>query len=153
MEYNKTVKYLDINKFMGDWHVIAGRFTFLEKGVHNGLENYSWNEKEQRIDIKFSYNKNSLQGKLVTMSQKAWVENKDTNAHWKVSPIWPLKLDYLVLDLADDYSWTAVGVPSGKYLWIMARDKKMDKKQLGFILERLGSKGYPIEGIVFVPHN
>jgi len=153
MNYNKTVTNLDIQKFMGEWHVIAGRFTFLEKGVHNGLEVYSWNEKENRIDIEFSYNKEYFQGERKTIAQKAWVENTHTNAHWKISPMWPLKLDYLVLELAKDYSWTVVGVPSGKYLWIMARDKKMSKDLLTKILEDLKGKGYPVNNIVMVPHS
>lgn len=150
--YNKTVTNLDIQKFMGKWYVIAGRFTFLEKDVHNGTEVYSWNEKESRIDVEFSFNKGSFDGELKTITQKAWIENTKTNAHWKISPIWPIKLDYLVLELAKNYSWTAVGVPSGKYLWIMSREKKMNKESLRIILENLKGKGYPVHNIVMVPN-
>jgi hypothetical protein len=39
----KTVQKVDIEKFMGDWYVLAGRFTFLEMDVHNGKEKYTWN--------------------------------------------------------------------------------------------------------------
>jgi hypothetical protein len=33
----------------------------------------------------------------------------------------PLSLPYLVLECADDYSHTVVGMPNRDYLWIMAR--------------------------------
>ena len=152
MNYDKTVDYIDIKKFMGEWYVIAGRFTFLEKGAHNGLEVYTWNKENKRIDIEFSFNKDSFDGELKTITQKGWIENIKTNSHWKISPLWPLKFDYLVIDLAKDYSWTAVGVPSGKYLWIMARDKAMDKETREMILKRLKAKAYPINDISIVPH-
>ena len=32
--------------------------------------------------------------------------------------------DYWVLNNADDYSWSIVGGPSGKYLWIFTREPK-----------------------------
>jgi apolipoprotein D and lipocalin family protein len=30
--------------------------------------------------------------------------------------------DYWVLDHAEDYSWSIVGEPSGKYLWLLCRE-------------------------------
>lgn len=152
MNYQKTVSKVDLQKFMGKWYVIAGRFTFLEKDVHNGVETYKWNEKEQRIEIGFTYNQGSFNGPEKSIPQKGWVYNLDSKAHWKVSPFWPLKFDYLVIDLAPDYSWTAIGVPNGNYLWIMTREKQVDKKLLPEILERLAKNGYPIQDVVEVPH-
>lgn len=152
MNYTKTVDKVNIPKFMGTWYVIAGRFTFMEKNVHNGVEKYVWNEKEERIDISFTYNQDSFDGKVKSVPQKGWIEDTRTNAYWKVSPFWPLKFDYLVIDLAEDYSWTVIGVPSGKYLWIMARDKQMQQGTLDFIVERLKKSGYPVNDLVKVPH-
>ena len=150
--YRNTVKHVDIPKFMGDWYVLAGRFTMFEKDVHNALEKYEWNEKEQRIDISFTYNRGSLSGEVKSLPQKGWIEDKDTNAYWKVSPLWPLKFDYLVIDLADDYSWTAIGVPSQSYLWIMARKTDNAEATVQEALTRLKNKGYNVENIVRVPH-
>ena len=54
--YTKTVSNVDLQRFMIPWHVQAGRFTSFEKDPYNSIESYTWNEKEQRIDIDFSYN-------------------------------------------------------------------------------------------------
>jgi apolipoprotein D and lipocalin family protein len=62
VDYNQTITKLDKDRFMKKWYVIAGRFTFLEKGAHNAVEIYSWNAKEDRIDIDFYFNKNSFDG-------------------------------------------------------------------------------------------
>ena len=36
----KTVDYVDLDRFMGDWYVIANIPTFVEKGAHNAVESY-----------------------------------------------------------------------------------------------------------------
>ncbi|MFZ9000528.1 MAG: lipocalin family protein [Bacteriovoracaceae bacterium] len=151
MEYTKTVDYVNLDKFFGKWFVIAGRLTLFEKGAHNAVEEYKWNENKDRIDVSFTYNKNSFDGKLKSIPQKGWVYNHNTNAHWKIRPFWPLKLDYLIIDLAKDYSWTVVGVPNQKYVWIMSKQWKMNDKTLSLIIQRLDKLGYRIDKIKRVP--
>ena len=34
----ETVGYVDLNKFMGDWYVIANIPTFIEKGAVHAIE-------------------------------------------------------------------------------------------------------------------
>jgi apolipoprotein D and lipocalin family protein len=148
----KTASYVDISRFMGHWYVLAGRFTFLETEVHNALETYSWNEEKKRIDIGFTYNKGSFAGPVKSLPQKGWIYNEKTNAHWKVSPLWPLKLDYLVIAVAEDYSWTAIGVPNGKYLWIMARAPEQSEEKISQAVRALKLKDYPADDLVRVPH-
>ncbi len=151
--YQKTVSSVDLDRFMKKWYVIAGRLTWMEEGAHNAIEEYTYNQSEQRIDINFYFNKDSFQGELKKIPQKAWVENKETNAHWKVSPFWPLKFDYLVIALADDYSWTAIGVPGKKYLWIMADRPVLSAETYGLILSKVKSVGYPVDSLVKVPQD
>ena len=156
MTYRKTVDYVDIDKFMGDWYVIAGRVTFLEKGAFNPLEQYTVKRKngDIKIDIKFSFNKNSLNGPKKTIPQKGIVHNQKSNAHWKVSPFWPLKFDFLVIDLdKENYSWTVIGVPSQKYLWIMFREPHPKQDIISNIINKIDAKGYNIESIEYFKHN
>lgn len=147
-----TVSNVDVQRFMGKWYVLAGRFTFLEKEVHNAVEVYTWNDKKQQIDIGFTYNKGSFSGKVKSIPQTGWVENKTTNSHWKVSPFWPIKADYLIVALADDYSWTAIGVPDQKYLWIMARSPLGAEATIQKAIEALGLTSYRTDEMVTVPH-
>lgn len=151
MEFTQTVDYVNLDKFLGKWYVIAGRLTIFEKGAHNAIEEYRWNEEKQQIDISFTYNKNSFEGKKKSIPQKGWVYNHKTNAHWKIRPFWPLKLDYLIIDLAHDYSWTVVGVPNQKYVWIMSKQWQMSEKTLYHIISRLEAMGYNSENIKKVP--
>ena len=47
-----TVDYVDLDRFMGDWYVIANIPTFLEKGAHNAVETYELND-DGTIDTTF----------------------------------------------------------------------------------------------------
>lgn len=145
----KKVDHVDIPRFMGKWYVIANIPTVFEKGGTNSIEEYSWNEKEDRIDVMFTMMKN---GEKKEYPQKAWVENK-SGSHWKIQFFWPLKFDYLVIDLAPDYSWTVVGVPDRDYVWIMARGPKLDENVLNGIIERLKAQHYETDEIKMVPQN
>ncbi|GAB4419908.1 MAG: lipocalin family protein [Bacteriovoracaceae bacterium] len=152
-EYSKTVKEVSLDKFMKKWFVIAGRFTFMENGAHNAVEEYTFNKEKDRIDINFYFNKDSFDGRVRKIPQKAWIENKKSNAHWKVSPFWPLKFDYLVVALAPDYSWTAIGVPSQKYLWIMADRWDISDSELKKMIEAVQEAGYSVEEIERIPQS
>lgn len=89
---------------------------------------------------------------MKSLPQTGWVYNKTTNAHWKVSPLWPLKLDYLIVGLAPDYSWTVIGVPNQNYVWIMARDYNLNQAQLDQIIEEMKKRNYNMDDLVKVPH-
>ncbi|MBT6325044.1 MAG: lipocalin family protein [Bdellovibrionales bacterium] len=151
LDYRKTVKYVDLERFMGDWYVIAGRVTFLEKNAYNPIESYTWNSGKKRIDINFTFNKGSFLGKKKSIPQKGYIHNDKTFAHWKISPIWPLKLDYLVIELDQNYQWTVIGVPSQKYLWIMARTPQISNSLYSEIMSRLEIKNYNHQNVKMMP--
>ena len=148
----KTVDKLDVNQFMGDWYVLAGRFTFLERDVHNGLERYTWNQEKERIDVDFTFREGSFSGPKRAIPQTAWIYNQESKAHWKVSPLWPFKFDYLVVALDKNYAWTAIGVPNQKYLWIMARSWKNPESTIEKATKELKKNGYDTSNLVLVPH-
>ncbi|MES2769886.1 MAG: lipocalin family protein [Bdellovibrionota bacterium] len=148
-----TVEKVDIERFMGTWYVSAGRFTILEKDVHNAVEIYTYDKTKDTIDIDYTYRKGSSNGKIKKVPQKGYIVAGTNNAHWLVSPFWPLKFDYLVIDLADDYSWVAIGVPNQKYLWIMHRSSQVSRKEVDMVIDRLKAINYKTNDIVFVPQN
>lgn len=146
----KKVDSVDTQKFMGKWYVIANIPTFIEQGAVNAVETYSWNKKEERIDIDFKFNKDKFDGELKSYPQKAWVYDKSGN-EWRVQPFWPLKFAYLIIDLDPDYSYTVIGVPNRKYVWIMARKPVMDEELYKKVVNKIKDQGYDISKIQKVP--
>ena len=145
--YRKTVPDVELEKFMGKWYVIASRATSYEKNAFQAVEIYTFNKDKDRIDIDFTFRKGSMDGEKKSLPQKGYVIDKKNNSHWKVSPLWPLKFDYLIIGLDKDYKWTAIGVPDKEFLWIMAREPSLSETELSYILKSIESNGYPTQNM------
>ena len=61
--------------------------------------------------------------------------------------LWPFRSPFLIIDLDDDYSYTVIGIPSRKYVWIMAREHKMSERLYNKIISNLEKVGYDITQI------
>ncbi|MBI1252060.1 MAG: lipocalin [Alphaproteobacteria bacterium] len=67
----------------------------------------------------------------------------------KVSFFGPFWADYWVLARADDYSWSIVGEPGGRYLWVLTREDGVTDAQRAFFESRLQALGYDISAVVW----
>lgn len=145
-----TVDSLDVERFMGDWYVIGLIPNRIEKDAYNSVESYSLLDNG-KIDVTFTFREGSFDGPEEKLAMVARVVDEETRAEWRVRPFWPLSLQYLVTDLADDYRYTVVGHPSRNYVWIMARHPFMAKDDWQGILDRLVAQGFDRSRIVEVP--
>ncbi|MFC1898255.1 lipocalin family protein [Candidatus Cloacimonadota bacterium] len=145
----KTVEKVDIDRFMGDWYVIGIIPNFIEKYAINGIESYELLDDDRvKIDYRFTDSRN---GQVKHMQPKGWIYNKETNSEWRVQFLWPLKFPYLIIDLAEDYSYTVIGVPNKKFVWIMSREPEIAEEQYSAIIANLKTVGYDIDKIVKMP--
>ena len=150
MKSLKTVTKVEIERFMGDWYVIASIPTFLEKNATNAIESYRLNDKGN-IDATFSFYQNNPNGKKKVYNPKGFIYNSTTNAEWRMQFLWPFKMPFLIIDLDDEYSYTVIGYPSRNYVWIMARKPKLPVKTYRAILKNLEYVGYDTARINKVP--
>ena len=146
----KTVPYVDLDRYMGDWYVISHLPYSLENGKVGTLDRYV-RRPDGKIDNAFLFRKGSLDAPLQQWKALAWVYNTKTNAEWRVQFIWPLRSPYLVLDLDKDYQWSAVGHPKRKLGWVLSKSPTMDEATYQGILERLGKQGYDVSKFEKVP--
>jgi apolipoprotein D and lipocalin family protein len=146
----EKVAAVDLNRFMGDWYVLANIPTFLEKGAHNAVENYQMNA-DGSIAIKFTFYKDGFDGELRTLRMTGTIVEGTSNAEWKVSPFWPLRFPYYTIDLDPDYKWVIVATPNRGYLWIMAREPSLPENQLNSLIEKMVARGFNREAIQIVP--
>ena len=137
----ETVANVDIERFMGDWYVIGNIPTFIEKGATNAIESYKLGANG-RIETTFTFFKDSPNGEKKTYKPTGFIKNKETNAEWRMQFLWPFKMPFLIIDLDDDYSYTVIGIPSRKHVWIMSRDPIMNDEAYEGILSRLYDVGY-----------
>lgn len=70
-----------------------------------------------------------------------------------MSPFWPVKLTYPIIELDEkDYSYAVVGYPSRAYCWILSRTPVMEETVYKGIEKKLVDKHqYDLEGFRKVP--
>jgi apolipoprotein D and lipocalin family protein len=142
---------LDLQKFMGDWYVIARIPTFFETGSVNAMECYSWNKQNQRIDVDYHHNVGGPRGPVRHYPQKAWVSDLETNCEWKIQFFWPLKFTSRIEFFDPDYQWSILGTPSKKNVWVLSRKPVMDESLFLKLAEDLRAIGYNIDKLKKVP--
>jgi apolipoprotein D and lipocalin family protein len=146
----KTVSHVDLERFMGDWYVIANIPTFLEKGAHNAVESYALNQ-DGTIDTTFVYRKDGFDGEQKRYNPKGFVLDTESNARWGMRFIWPIKADYRIVYLDDDYSQTIIARQKRDFIWIMARTPTIDEDDFARLVAFAGSIGYDTSKIERVP--
>jgi apolipoprotein D and lipocalin family protein len=144
-----TVPQVDLPRFMGDWYVIASIPTFLEKDAYNAVESYHLNA-DGTIATTFTFRKGSFEGPLKTMTPRAWVRDS-SHAVWGMQFIWPIKAEYLIADLNEDYTATIIARSARDYVWIMARSPVLLPLEYERLVAKVKEIGYDTTKLRRVP--
>jgi apolipoprotein D and lipocalin family protein len=153
MNTNKIelVKSVDIDKFMGDWYVIANIPTFIEKDAFNAKESYKLND-DGTIATTFTFNQGSLDGPLKTYRPKGFVIPGSNNALWGMQFIWPIKAQYKIVYLDENYQTTIVARDALDYVWLMSRKKMIPKQELENLINMISHMGYDKNKLKITKH-
>jgi len=146
----KPIDSLDLNRFMGSWYVIATIPTFFEKRAYNAVETYRL-QADGHVATSFRFRNDSFDGELKTIHSTGFVTENSGNAVWRVQVFWPIKAQYIVAYLKDDYSQTIVARDARDYTWIMARTPTIPEADYEALLDRVGAMGYSYWKIRKVP--
>ena len=147
----EPVAHVDLDRFMGDWYVIASIPTPFERGAYNAVESYAL-EQDGRIGTVFRYRKDGFEGGLQTMTPTGFVREGTGNAVWGMQFVWPIKAEYVIVDLAPDYSRTIIGRSKRDYVWLMARAPQLPEPELQAAIARIKALGYDTSKLRMVPH-
>ncbi len=145
-----TVPQVDLNRFMGDWYVIANIPTYIEREAYNAVESYELINNKQ-VGTTFRFNKGSFDGPVKTYKPTGFVSDDPSNSIWKMQFIWPVKADFRIIYLNEDYTQTVIGRNKRDYVWIMAREPSIPKADYETIIELIETQGYDISKIRPVP--
>jgi apolipoprotein D and lipocalin family protein len=145
-----TVDHVDLERFMGDWYVIANIPTAIEKGAHNAVESYRLDD-DGTIATTFTFRDGGFDGPTKVYHPRGFVRDRQTNATWGMQFIWPIKAEYLIVYLDEGYTRTVIGRSKRDYVWIMAREPRMAEDDYQEIMTRLEVLGYDVSRIQRVP--
>jgi apolipoprotein D and lipocalin family protein len=132
----KTVPWVDIPKYTGEWYEVARLPHISQEGCYGSKATYTLLE-DQKIGVLNECHIGGPDGKISAAKAIAWVVDKTTNAKLKLSFLLPYTGDYWIIDLGENYEYAVVSHPEKQYLWILSRSKHIDRDQYNNILERL----------------
>lgn len=139
----QPAKPVDLERYLGKWYEYARYENRFERDC-----DYVTAEYGKREDGKVSVRNTcgARPGASPKVSEgRARVVPDSGNAKLEVSFFGPFYVgDYWILDHADDYTWSIVGEPSGRYLWILTREARPSAELRRTLLARASALGYDV---------
>ncbi|PTM41579.1 lipocalin family protein [Bosea sp. 124] len=137
----QPAKSVKLSRYVGKWYEQGRYEASFQKGCEGVTADYA-TKPDGSLSVVNSCRQGGLNGPLKTAEASARVVDGSNGSKLKVTFFWPIESDYWVLDRADDYSWSMVGEPSGKFLWILTRAQKIDTRQYEALTNRARAMGY-----------
>ena len=146
----KTVNHVNLPQFMGDWYVIACIPTLIEKDIYNPIESYEL-QQDGTIQTTFTFRQGSFDGKAKMYQPKGFVVPNTGNALWGMQFIWPIKAEYRIVYLDDQYQTTIIARNARDYVWLMSRQPTLSEEKYQAYVEQIKDMGYDINKLVKIP--
>ncbi|KRA83649.1 lipocalin family protein [Altererythrobacter sp. Root672] len=152
---NKSVpepaKPVDVKRYMGRWYEQFRYEAWFEKDLDAVTADYGLND-DGTVTVVNRGRKGGPGGRIKQSIGNAKIEDTATNAKLKVAFVRPFYGDYWVLDHGDEYQWSIVGEPSGRYLWILTRETNPNPDLLEQLKNRAQEMGYDLSSLRNTQH-
>ncbi|KQW86616.1 lipocalin family protein [Brevundimonas sp. Root1279] len=141
----QPAKAVDLDRYVGLWYEIGRYENGFERGCEGVTARYARRE-DGLVSVVNSCRQGGPDGPEKVSEGRAKVVAGSDGAKLKVSFFGPFFVgDYWVLDRADDYSWSIVGEPSGRYLWLLSRTAEPSPEMRRVMLDRARDLGYDLD--------
>jgi len=151
-EYLPTAEKVDLHKYAGQWYEIARLPNFFEKGLECITATYTLRE-DGKISVLNKGHRSKDKTRIKEAKGKAWRPDSSIEGQLKVQFFWPFSGDYYIIHLDEDYQYVLLGSPNRNYLWILARENKLDQTIYNNLLKIAASHGFEIENVIMVEHD
>ncbi|MBN1972278.1 MAG: lipocalin family protein [Sedimentisphaerales bacterium] len=147
-----AVDNFETEKYLGTWYEIARLDHSFERGLTNVSATYTM-RKDGGVDV-LNKGFDTKNGKWKQIKGKAYFVKDKTIGRLKVTFFWPFYGGYNVINLdKENYSYAMVCGPTRSYLWILARQKSLDKQVIDNLLEAAKNLGFKTDKLIFVEQN
>ena len=138
----EPAKQVDLQRYLGRWYELGRYEVGFEKDCEGVTAEYTLRD-DGRIGILNTCRAGAPDGPARSARGRAKPVTGSGNAKLKVSFFGPFYFaDYWVLDRADDYRWSIVGEPSGKYLWLLHREPTPGEPEWTALVGRARALGF-----------
>jgi len=146
----RTATTVNLERFMGDWYVIANIPTFIETNAYNAVESYRLAE-DGTVPTTFSFREGGFERERKTYRPTGYIIDTQSNAVWGMQFIWPIKADYRIVFLDESYSQTVIGRTARDFVWLMARTPEIPDSDYQRFLTLIAEEGYDVSQVRKVP--
>lgn len=146
----RPVPSVDLPRFMGTWYLVGGLPTRYERDAWNAVETYTL-LRDGRIRTTLAFNQGGANGPRKFIEAPATVRPGTGNAVWDVRVFGPLKAQYVVTWLRDDYRLMLVARDARDYAWLFSRSPEVSTAELEQARQRLRGLGYDLSQWRTVP--
>jgi apolipoprotein D and lipocalin family protein len=145
----RAIDKFEVEKYLGTWYEIARLDHSFERGLSNVSATYSL-KKNGGIDV-LNKGFDQKSGKWKQIKGKAYFAKDKTIGRLKVTFFWPFYGGYNIITLdKENYVYSMVCGPTRSYLWILARQKSLDKQVIDNLLESAKNLGFKTDNLIFV---
>ncbi len=138
----EPLKPVDLTRYLGRWYEFARYENRFERRCEAVTADYSL-QPDGLLRIVNTCRDGAVEGPARSATGRAKIVPGSGNAKLRVSFFGPLFSGrYWVLDHDDDYAWSIVGEPSGKFLWFLTRAPIPDLALQEFLIARARTLGY-----------
>lgn len=144
-----AVPYLDLNRFMGRWYMIANIPYFAEAGNKAPYVEYSLRKDGSIEDVLTA--RDAFDKKPFVKHGTIEVQNHENNAEGRITFLAPLWQDYAVLYIDENYRYTVIGHPSRNYTWVFSRTPEVSDEVYARMLAVLSANRFRTERVLKIP--
>lgn len=146
-----VVNTFDLERYLGTWYEIARLDHRFEHGLSRVSANYS-KRADGGLDV-VNRGFKQQQSSWKEVKGRAYPVGNQGLASLKVTFFWPFYAGYNIIDLDQDrYHYALVCGPSRDYLWILAREKKLDEAIVDRLVSKAKELGFKTNDLIFVEH-
>ena len=140
----QPAKTVDLTRYAGLWYEIGRYENGFERDCEGVTAQYTVRD-DGLVGVRNVCRQGAVDGAERAVEGRAKVVANSGDAKLKVSFFGPFYFgDYWVLDHAEDYSWSIVGEPSGRYLWLLSRTAEPSAQTRETIMRRVRELGYDV---------
>lgn len=143
------VPWLDLDRYMGRWYMIANIPYFAESGNKAPYVEYTRREDGLIDDVLTA--QDDFDEKPFRKKGMIEVTNPLNNAEGRITFLPPIWQDYAVLYVDDKYQYTVIGHPSRNYCWIFSRTPEMSDEVYARMLAVLSANHFDTSRVFKLP--
>lgn len=146
-----AVRGFQLERYLGTWYEIARLDHRFERGLSQVQARYSLRDDGGITVVNRGFN--AEKDEWSEAEGKAYFVEDPDIGRLKVSFFGPFYGAYTIVELDPDYRFALVAGPNARYLWILARDPKLEPAIVDRLVSKAESLGFSVDQLIYPEHN